>query len=312
MSEIQSDDKDIRTNVERFEAAARASKVEFEIPRIDRILLVLDGSNQDATSEGLATVLARSAEAELRIFAADGSRRDPDRKDYLDRRAEALRENGIRAEVEALEKSAENLKAYEQILAAAERTSCDLMVLCAPYLEDFDSLGRESVGTTLDILMCRSAVPVLAAREPRDDPGRCLEKILLPITPFLDPGARAAAWTFRLVREGGHIQLLAITGDEWPETPTDMPENAEIRVAAGLHRAEAAGLIAAMQRRSAEAGLGCRMDLASGEVVKVLAEWANREELTVVVPCCPRDPVGTAYQRVQALVRELRNPVLIV
>ena len=72
-----------------------------------------------------------------------------------------------------------------------------------------------------------------------------------------------------------------------------------------------AGLIGALQRKASEAGYGCRVSVRSGEIVEETARLANERD-GLIVTASPRKPESTAYQRVQALVRASRNPVLVL
>lgn len=103
-----------------------------------------------------------------------------DRQSYLAQQTEALRQAG--ATVEAVGDVADVRPPYEQILEACHKTQCDLIVVPAPYREDFAVLGSESIGSNLDILLCRVPETLLVAREPKVEVEGCLAHILLPVT----------------------------------------------------------------------------------------------------------------------------------
>ncbi len=303
MRESDVEEREIRSTVEAFEAARTARETVLPTLDLRRILLVLDGSNQDETSEGFAQVLARRSGAGLQLLWAYPGEDIAERENYLRQRTADLQEAELAAET--IERGAiRQLRPVEQILAAMR--SCDLAVVCAPYQEDFSDLGRESVGSILDILMVRAPKPVLAVREPKENPQRCLRRVLLPLTPILKTSVDAAAWALYLAKEGS-VRLLAISAERPPEEEGD-PQ----KVAAALRRPDEAGLVAAVQKWAAEAAIECRVELRRGEGLEPLAQAANEEDQILVVPCCPRGPEKAAYQRMQALLRVSRNPLLVV
>ncbi len=208
-------------------------------------------------------------------------------------------------------------KSFEQILAIGRVEQCGLIIACAPYLEDIGELGQESIGSNLDMLMSRARIPLLVVREPKSDPTSCFHDVLLPILPLDEKDAEAAGWGVRLVSEGGTIRLLLVADTdtlgrmgqllgEYVDAHALDPD-----VLADLEARENAGLIAALQKHAAETGLGCKVTARTGDVVPAVIEVANAADRLVVVRC-PRDRASAGYQRVQALVRESRNAVLIV
>ena len=102
------------------------------------------------------------------------------------------------------------MRSFEQILASCENKRCDLIVIPAPYLDDYVKLGQESVGANLDMLLCRAATALLMVREPQADPQRCLANLLLPLAPYEATTVQAAGWALKLMSQTGLLRLLAI------------------------------------------------------------------------------------------------------
>ncbi len=304
MGQSDVDGREIHSTIEAFEAASTAQTTLLPEVSLRRILLVLDGSNQDQTSEAFARILARRENSELQLLWAYAGETIAEREGYLRQRSRAIQqEDDLVAGI--LDRGENRAKRpVEQILEIMP--TFDLAVVCAPYQEDFSELGQQSVGSVLDILMARAPGPVLAVREPKEDPQKCLRQTLLPLTPVLETSALAASWALYLGRQGD-VQLFAIT-----PAPPQGNEDAPQKVAAALRRPDVAGLVAAVQRRAAEEDTECRVELRLGEGLELLAEAVNEQDQVVVVPCCPRDPEKAAYQRVQALLRVSRNPLLVV
>ena len=82
-------------------------------------------------------------------------------------------------------------------------------------------------------------------------------------------------------------------------------------VLAGLTTPKHAGLVAALQRYAAEEGVECSVAVRHGETVAHLVEAISDEDCLVVVGVTEQRTTAI-YHRVQALVRELGNPVLVV
>ncbi|MHC5003537.1 MAG: hypothetical protein ACYTJ0_10470 [Planctomycetota bacterium] len=296
---------DFAESMHAFEAAVSAQAPRLIEPRVERILWAPDGSNQDDTASALAMMMARRLEASITVIGAGP---------VAEARRKVLEELGLAGEAVAL---ADGRPAFEQILEACSARRCGLVVVNAPFGEDFEQLGDGSVGTTLDMLLARRAVPLLVVREAKADPGACLGHVLVPLTLHEPTVSEAASWALRVVDVGGDLRLLAVIDREHVEasveaveTDVDVEELDE-PVLAGIRRPEMAGLIGAVQRSAARRGLGCRVSVRVGAAVTRAAELADERE-ALVVTGCPRDPIATGYQRVQALLRASRNPLLIV
>ncbi|MFG0330204.1 MAG: universal stress protein [Phycisphaerales bacterium] len=313
MDVTQSDDQDLRESMGRFQAALTAQEPEIVEPKFDRVLLALDGSNQDDTATALAATLARRDEAEIALIYAHEGPRDAAREEYFTDRVAGLERAGLRVNATGGGDD-DAAPPYERILEARRSSAAGLIVVCAPYLEDFDELGHDSVGVNLDKLMSHSPVPILVARAPRDDARRSFDHLITPISPFTDEVVQAVAWAMRLADRSGLIRLVAVVDRETVDESRDLIrdfDDIDEGTLAGLRRPQVAGLIAAAQRRANERGLHCRVSVRSGEAVEEIARLAN-EENGLIASACPRKPTAAAYQRVQALVRASTNPVLVV
>jgi nucleotide-binding universal stress UspA family protein len=310
-------DADMRENIGRFEAALEARDPELTEPPLGRILVALDGSNQDPTTEALAVALARRAGAEIVLVGVRDGAGVAGFTEYVQERAHRLGESGVDvAAVECLGAGDGDPPAHAQILSARERLGGDIIVLCAPFRDDFAELGTDSAGATLDVLLNRAPVPLLVAREPRDEPTQCFEHVILATTPFSPDVVDAAAWSLRVVDPEGLLRIVAIVDCETIEAASVLTdhfdaETMDEEMLAGLRRPAVAGLIAALQRHAAETHLDCRVSVRSGDCVAALAELANEGAALLATPAS-RDAGATSAARVAALVRAVRNPVLIV
>ncbi len=200
MDLTQADDDDFNRSIGRFEAALTAREPDIPEPGVRRLLLAVDGSNQDSTARKLAELLARGRQAPVSVLFAYEGPANPSREDHTNRVVAELQDAGVQARAVPRAPEADPRRSYDRILAAVAEQECDLVVVPAPYLDDFTELGRDSVGTNLDLLMARSSVPLLVVREPNDDPAECFDQVLLPITPYEPPIVPAASWALHLAR----------------------------------------------------------------------------------------------------------------
>ncbi len=311
-------DADLRESMSAFEAALEAREVRIEEPAIERVLMALDQSNQDATVEAIAVEIVRRHDASLHVVYAYEGERDEASERYLEERCDELAkrlEANERVTVQAAHSTQK--KSFEKILEVGERERCDLILVCSPYLDDLRVLGRESVGTNLDMLLYRSKVPVLVVREPLDDVAEALEHVLLPVTFHDEENVKAAGWALRLVAASGGVRLLIVADAQVLESASHLlggdvdARELDEGTLRGLENKEHAGLIAALQRHAAHHDLGCHVSFRVGEPVPVVAGVA-KERPCVIVTGCPQKRVVTGYQQVLALIRESSRPVLVV
>ena len=251
----------------------------------------------------------------LLIYAYEGIR-NTEREEYLAVRAQALIEAGI--DLEPLDepvRTEHGLRSFEQILQTSETKDCNLMVVPAPYLDDYVKLGHESVGVNLDILMSRANVPLLVVRDPQVDPEVCLETIYLLITPYSRATVNAASWALKIVKNDGILHCVAVLD------PSELKKSGEIHdldiaeidleIATRLNHPKTAGLIGALQRQAAERALNCRVSVHSHAELVALTKNTNDGNRLFVISSST-DPESLVFQRSQALIRISRNPVFLV
>lgn len=316
---------DIADSMSSFEAAVSAPHVEIPAVAPKTILLALDGSNQDPAAVALATAVAANAGATSvqLTFAYEGPP-DAGRDSYL---AEQARHIAARAAQLVVGHSragtppgaAEAARPFQQILELAEERHCDLIVTVAPYLDDYAQLGTASTGTNLDMLLRRRRTPLLVVREPYADVEGCLEHLIVPLNLLGARGPEALAWAFRLVAPAsGTVHLLAVADTEAMEAAAPLvgrplePEEIDERELANLVSSPATGLVAAAQRRAAEANIACRVSIRVGHPLGELLEFARQQQRSLIAAGCPENCSATGYLRVQALIRESPDPVLVV
>ncbi len=271
-------DRDIDDNMDRFEAASSARAITLPTIDLTRILLALDGSNQDTPARDLAE-----------RFEATISTASLDSDD----------------------------SPHRQILDQCRESGSDLIVVPAPFREDFAELGAASIGSNLDRLLSQRDTPLLVVRDPDRASENLTREIVLPLSFVAAEDIRAAAWAFRTLAPGGRIRILAVVDTEHLVRDHRLEggaldvEDLEEFDLAGLDQPGMAGLIAAVQRHAAENDVGCRVSIRVGATVKATAEFANAQPCILAVTC-PLDDTDPAYADVHSLTRQSRNPVLIV
>ncbi len=198
--------RDIDTTVDQFEAALAARK--FEIPQIglNRMLVALDGSNQDRAVLDLSRAIAARFHARLLVTLAPEATLTSGQQEYVSQEAAGMSNAGFHGEPALPNESG---RAFDQILNVARDQRVELIAFPSPYLEDFRDLGAASVGTTTDLLLHRRTGPLLIVRKPAENVREQLEDVIVPLgllsgRPF--PGER------QLLETETELFLVALLG----------------------------------------------------------------------------------------------------
>ncbi len=307
-------DAELRASMNDFEAALTAKRVGLVPPPLESMLVVIDESNQTDMALGLARELAGTTTGAIVHvgFAYRGATLTV-HEDFAADRVAALVAQGVDARQVARQHPEQ--PPYAQIIAMAERLAADLLIVPAPYLDDFDELGSDSIGVNLDKLMTQPR-PLLVVREPRVNPADSLKPVLLALSVHVQENPQAAAWALRVIGSGGTIRLVAVVHDDVLEAAADLlgeHDAAELDLdrLAGLGRPETAGLIAEIQELAKQRGLGCRVSVRHGDLVDRVIELAE-EGQRLIVTGCDNDASSSSYRSVQAIIRRATDPVLVI
>lgn len=305
--------RDIDTTVDQFEAALAARK--FEIPQIglNRMLVALDGSNQDRAVLDLSRAIAARFHARLLVTLAPEATLNSGQREYVSQAAAELSNAGFDAEPALPNESG---RAFDQILNVALDQRVELIAFPSPYLEDFRDLGAASVGTTTDLLLHRRTGPLLIVRKPAENVREQLEDVVVPLGLLSGRPELVAAWAIAVAPADGLIQLVGAVdqgvmrslGKLIGATRAGALDSDRM---AGLDDPETAGFIGAVQRRAADLGIDCRVRVEEGDLVSAVSAVAN-EQPSLVVAGCGAECTTADYQDVAALVRQSKNPILVV
>lgn len=298
---------DIDATINQFEAPASAQLMEVPKPAVRRMLLALDRSNQDRAVLDLGGAVAAQLGCPVLVtYAYEQGAADADNDRYLAERAAALKATHARAPGGG--------RAFRQILELTKSHGRNLVAFPSPYLEDFEDVGGSSLGTTTDVLIHRCSTPLLVVRKPAEAVRDRLERVVLPLN-ILSERWIEAAWA--LAPADGAIHLLGVMDEEMLDAVRHLVGQsfraAEVDEAtlAGLGRPDIAGFVAAVQRRASEGGIDCRVTVRHGPLIQTVAAFANEAPCLLVVGCGD-DCAASDYQTTLAILRESRNPVLIV
>lgn len=262
-----------------------------------RILLTFDGSAQDPTAADAARHLSARYGATVLVL------------DARDDKA-----NGLAVSLDGFEPVEADAEAsYDQILAAVKTHQPDLVIVPCPFGRDFASVGADSAGTVMDVLMRRCPVPVLAIRDPNSEWQRVTQDVVLVVSSESESEPLAASWALALSDPGGQVTLQVEIQQEQFENLREMlrvlaPER-EIR-AAEMESVVARNhqpLHSALSKGAAAVGLRYRMHIPTGDERQHLT---GRKDQLAILPVEIDDAFaeGFASDRLRAAA----GPVLIV
>jgi hypothetical protein len=274
------EDRDLFEDMGAFEAALAAKTVEIETPKLDAVVMALDGSNQVETARAFARAIGGVTGAGVSEVGSP--------------------------------------KSADEIVAACAGKPT-LLVIPVPFGRDIGETKDESLGAIVDLLLHGKQRPILCVRQPMDEAAvaACLRDAVLPVQSSDAQAVREAAWAFRLVERGGAIEILAVPDKEMIAEAKRLLADAVDPKALkdeALSRAitrDAAGLIAAVQKRGAALGIDVQVVVKAGRPAGIAAEEANARPRLLIVGA-PPEHASAAAHRAADVVMEAKGPVLVV
>lgn len=295
----------VEEHMEAFQEAL-GERVELARPTVSSILLALDRSNQDELVLALGRRLAHRWDARVVITGGFPDEEEEISWSYLEEAQKRLNRD---VDAEAYWTAGE--ESFDKILRAIEEREVDLVVLPAPYLRDPESLGEDSVGTNLDVLLTRSPVPLLVVRWPDVGPDEALGNVTLVVFDSDPWSRRSAEWALALAREGA-LRTLAFVDAEFVELvesslEADEPEEG---VARRLSRGMVP-LVSATVGSAEREGISADVEYVVGLLGELVREWiGTKPTLLVVRGFGPEDEPQEKVAR--DLILQSRSPVLVV
>ena len=185
-------DRGVDASMRMFEKSKVGDSAALVPIKPARVLLVLDGSPQDETGIESANYLRETFNVETLVL--DG--RESDDGQQLEDIAGPVieRVSGSRP----ITPPENDGDAHDIILAALGAHSVDLVILPCPFGREFESIGTDSAGTVIDVMLSRCPRPMLVIR--RDD--QALSECV-----FLDLGRRR--WRMRRRGQSGIMGIRA-------------------------------------------------------------------------------------------------------
>ncbi len=274
----QFEDQMLASSLQAF-AAAAAGHVTLPPVKLHKVLLALDGSDQDVATRSLAE----------RVAARTGA--------------------------EVLERG--DLRSAQDVLQAVDEGEVDLIVMDAPFRDDFTVGRHESLGISVDLVLSRSRTPVLVAREPLSDVLSCFSDVLIQIYVSCAKTATEVAWALALATPGGKLQLLDVTDvsviEEAKVLLGDAIDVSALREEA-LKRAatrDAGPVVAAAREAASKAGVQVDFEVRVGRPGEVFDE-VTRDRTRLVVTSLPGIAGTPEYHRARHTAMRSRGPVLFV
>ena len=268
------------------------------------VLLALDGTSQDGLGTAIAGQFRQRFECKVSIVDA---RENVTSEELAEQAAESL---GGQVQPKTTGDG------YEQILAAVEHSQCDLLITPCPYGRDLESVGPDSAGTVIDVLLARCPVPVLVVRQPYEPQGEMFRRVRMILTAENEIAPLAAAWGAGLIGRGGVFELILVLEREMyenfnsliqsiapeMEVSADSLSNALAHKYMRLHRG--------LQKTAAAAGFECKLKLEVGGDPSTSAATDDGPRSLLVLALERSDP--RSQGSVAARIRQSLNPVLVV
>lgn len=198
-------DRAVADSMELF-SRARVSAVPAIEPRVPtHLLLAVDNSSQDATAMAMARQICDRFACQLTVVDAR------EKAESYELAGEVAKRLGGQTLPKMTGYS------YEQILAAADHTACDLLIVPCPYGRDLESVGPSSAGTVIDVLLARSPVPLLVIRDPYEPEEGLFRKMFMVLTAENEAAPLAATSAIGLLGPKGTLELELVLEKEMHE-----------------------------------------------------------------------------------------------
>lgn len=210
-------DREVDDSMRLFERAHVGSTSPITPIRPSRILLVLDGSGQDATSIASTVYLQKTHNTETLILDA----RERDETDSGDpsgsgnHAGKSEMATKVVAQISnsrAIERPSGD--AFDAILASLKQHQFSLLVLPCPFGRSFETIGQDSAGTVMDVMLSRCPVPILITRRSDQALEQCVKRVCLLSSGECDVETRAAGWAFGVAAPAAEISLNLVVEKE--------------------------------------------------------------------------------------------------
>lgn len=204
-------DRDVDDSMRLFERAHVGSTSPITPIRPSRVLLVLDGSEQDATSIASALHLQKIHNTETLILDA----REHDETGSTNPTGKSEMATKVVAQISnsrAIERPGG--EAFDAILASLKQHQFNVVILPCPFGRSFEAIGQDSAGTVMDVMLSRCPVPILITRRADQALEHCVKRVCILTSGECDVETRAAGWAFGVAAPGAEISLNLVVEKE--------------------------------------------------------------------------------------------------
>ncbi|MEO1527809.1 MAG: universal stress protein [Planctomycetota bacterium] len=302
-------DRGVDESMRMFEKSQVGDSAALVPIKPSRVLLVLDGSPQDETGIDAVNYLRDTFNVETLVLDARERREDAESDDIVT--AVTERVSGSRP----ITPPKNDGDSHDIILAALGAHSVDLVVLPCPFGREFESIGTDSAGTVIDVMLSRCPRPMLVVRRDDQTLRDCVSWISVIVGGECDAEGKAASWAFGLSAKSGVITLNLVVEKEQYENIRSIVEalspekkldpqaftEAMTRTHLSLH--------GAMAKTAKEINRTYHLRPQAGEVAPP-NPLESTEKLLLVLPLEVDDRFGQGF--VQDRIRRSPHPVLII
>ncbi|QEG39588.1 hypothetical protein [Roseimaritima ulvae] len=205
MFEPESDlDRDVEASMRMFKKAQVGPAAEIALAEPKRVLLVLDGSGQDESVVAAAVHLQKQLGVEVTVLDVGVQAED------AGDRAAVLKP--LLSDTQSLPCGEE--PAYDEIMQAVESQTPDLVILPCPFAREFESVGSDSAGTVIDVLLSRCLVPMLVIRRNDQPLEEASKDVAIVVGSECESEAKAAGWAMCLAAPGAELTLSLVIDRE--------------------------------------------------------------------------------------------------
>ncbi|TWT94155.1 universal stress protein [Neorhodopirellula pilleata] len=198
-------DREVDDAMRLFERAHVGSAAPIPPIRPARILLVLDGSDQDLTSIRSADYLRGRHNTETLILDA----REANVGQGAGLAGEAVGQIGNSRSIERIQGDA-----FDAILHSLKQHQVNLVILPCPFGRSFETVGQDSAGTVIDVMLSRCPVPLLITRRTDQTLAECVKRVCVLVSSECDVESRAAGWAFGMAAPQAEVSLNLVVEKE--------------------------------------------------------------------------------------------------
>lgn len=205
MDETNDLDREVDDAMRLFERAHVGSAAPIPPIRPARILLVLDGSEQDLTSIRSADYLRERHNTETLILDA----REANSRQGVGLAEEVVGKIGNSRALDRIEGDA-----FDAILHSLKQHQVHLVILPCPFGRSFKTVGQDSAGTVIDVMLSRCPVPLLITRRDDQTLAECAKRVCVLVSSECDVESRAAGWAFGMAEPHAEVSLNLVVEKE--------------------------------------------------------------------------------------------------